>query len=800
MIVFRSLQPGLPNPPSRGMFRRHACALGVLAAVLAIGFAAAGDYGLSTDQPTQQQIGELTVRYVFGEDMRLLTKRDYRYYGAAFEVGLIAFQRLLGLTDTRHMYLSRYLLGHAFFLAGAFACYLLAQRLFKSRALALIAMLLLLCHPRMYGHSFFNSKDLPFLSMFLIALLMAHGALRRAGRVGAAADVGAFAGLGAWLGLVGTIRPMAFLLVALVALARCADFLRADWRDRVRMLACTGALALASVVAFVAGLPYLWGDPPARFAEWFDLMSDHPQVVNTVLLGERFNADQRPLAYVPVWFAVTTPVFATLLALLGGVALCVRLVARPRQALADVSVRFAVLLAACVLTTVAVVTFWVGSIYNGWRHLYFLYGPMCLGAAGGLAWLRRHAGRRLAALAGAVAALGLASAVAWMVRLHPHEHVYFNFLVDRKTPERLRTQFTLDYWDVQQKEALEFLLDAYQRKITVDGLLWQNVALLRPERRRRVATGQFAEFLDMDRYSREDQQESYVRPFHVRKVYSNTLYALARVEVDLDENSRYSADYREALSTPPAAIGPFNVHWRGHVITWLREDCEPAHGDVFNANPRLEGRFMLHVFGDNKNAPEASEAYWRYRHNEDFPFSRRGVVLRAGDSRICMVRVGLQQYDVDAILTGQSDAQGNLLWHREIGRTDSASLRRTLDRVRDAAPAAVGGFDVHLDDGALVYVKEDCAAADRARFFLHVVPFDLAAMPASTARLGFVNRDFAFATHGAVLDGVCVARARLPPFRIRGIGTGQGQTWRVDIVLPGASDQPLRGLQVRDGD
>ena len=787
------------------VFRRHAGALGILAAALALGFATAGDYGLSTDQPTQQRIAQLTVRYALGEDMRLLSEDDYRYYGAAFEVGLLAFQRLLGLTDTRDVFLSRYLLSHTFFLVGAFACYLLAHRLFKSRALALFAMLLLLCHPRMYGHSFFNSKDLPFLSMFLIALLIAHEALRRAGRGGAAGDVGAFAGLGAWLGLAGTIRPMAYLLLALVALTRCAGFLRADWPDRVRMLACSGALALASVAAFVAGLPYLWGDPPARFAEWLGLMSDHPTVVRTMLLGEHIDSDQRPLAYVPVWFAVTTPLFAILLALLGGLALCARLAARPRRTLADSSARFAALLAVCVLATVAVVTFWVGNIYNDWRHLYFLYGPICLGAAGGLAWLCRNAGRRSAALAAAVAALGLASVVAWVVRLHPHEHVYFNFLVDRKTPERLRTQFQLDYWDVQHKEALEFLLDARQGEITVDRFLWPNAALLRPERRRRVATGKFAEFLDMDYYFRENK-ESYVRPFHVRKVYSNTLYALARVEVGLDENSRYSADYREALSTPPAAVGPFNVYWHRNAITYLREDCDPAQGDVFNADPRLEGRFILHVVGDDKNAPEAGEAYWRHWHNEDFPFRHRGVVLRTGGSRICMARVGLQQYEVDAIRTGQWDAQGNLLWHHEIGRTDSASLRRALDSVRDAAPTAVGGFDVHLRDGALVYVKEECAVADRARpFFLHIVPFDLAAMPASMARSGFVNRDFAFATHGAVLDGVCVAWARLPRFRMRSIGTGQfeadgGGTWRVDIVLPGVSDQPLRGLQAQDGD
>ena len=788
------------------VFRRHCVALGILTAALALGFIAADDYGLAFDQEIQHQIGQHTVDFVLGENTDLLTRTDWRYYGAAFEVVLLAFERVLGLTDTRSIFLSRYLLSHAFFLVSAFACYLLAHRLFKSRALALFAMLLLLCHPRMYGHSFFNSKDMPFLSMFLIALLMAHGALRRAGRVGAAGDVGAFAGLGAWLGLAGTIRPMAFLLVALVALARCADFPHAGRRERVRMLACSGALALASTAAFVAGLPYLWGDPPARFAEWLGLMSDHPTVVESLFLGEWISTNQRPLAYIPVWFSVTTPVFATLLALLGGVALCARLAARPRQALADASVRFGLLLAACVLTTVVVVTFWVGNIYNGWRHLYFLYGPACLGAAGGLAWLCRNAGDRLAALARLMAILGVASALAWVVRLHPNQDVYFNFLVDRKTPERLRTQFALSHSRVRFKEGLRRLLDAHPGEIAVgDDRLWPNVAMLRPEQRRRVGRrSDFSAFFlvseprhDMDYW----RARSYVRPVHVRKVYSNTntLYALARLEVDVDEESRYRADQRAALATAPATpaggVRPFDVHWNPPTLTYLRRDCEP--GDVEDPTFPLSGphgEFFLRVFGYREDAADLSG---RYEHNEDFRFRHRGVVLREGESRTCMARVDLRDYKVDATRTGQLDADGNRLWH--VGVAHRASLRRALARVRATAPAARGGFDVHLDDGALAYVKEGCVAADQARFFLHVVPFDFAAMPPSAARRGFVNRDFSSGTHVAVLDGVCVARVRLPPFRARSISTGQfdaaGEIWRVAIVLPGGSDRASRGPQ-----
>ena len=777
-----------------------ALALGVLVAALVLGTVAAQGYGLANDQLTQYRIGQFTVDYVLGEDARLL-RHNLRYYGAAFEVALLSAERALGLTDERHVFLARYVLSHGFFLVGAFACYLLARRMFGSRALALLAMLFFLCHPRVYAHSFFNSKDVPFLGMVMIALLLAHWALRpgggRGGEAGGGAGggrVGAFAALGAWLGVAGTIRPAALLLVVLVAVARGADLRGAARRERAAILASAGALLVFCAAGFFAGLPYLWGDPLGRFAEWFALMADHTHVIGSLFLGEVISTDARPFSYVPVWMAVTTPPVVTLLALLGGVAFGARLAACPRAILGRGPGRFALLLAASAFLPVVVVTFWIGNVYNGWRHLYFLYGPLCLGAVGGLAWLRGHAGRRLARLSVVVAALGLVPAVAWGTRLHPHEHVYFNFLVDRKTPERLRALFDMDYWAVPFKEALETLLDAVPGQVPVTGPIVQSATVLPAEQRQRlVLSSDFSAYFATDyRYwwgQGEEEGPTYARPLHVRRVFANTLYAIARLEAAAGPDSRYWADYRAALSSPPVAVGPFDVHWREETLTYLRKDCAPAEveGEWFSTGAsQPEGRFFLHVLGDKKNAPATGG---RYRHNEDFQFRHRGVVFTAGPSRVCMARVSLRAFDVDAIVTGQMDAEWAPVWSRTATSADVELLRETLARVRPLQPAARGGFDVHVTEDALAYVKEDCAAQDRtSRFFLHMVPLRLGDLPRSVARRGFVNRDFAFATHGAVLDGACVARARLPSFRVRGARTGQltaggEERWRVEIDL-----------------
>ena len=45
-----------------------------------------------------------------------------------------------------------------------------------------------------------------------------------------------------------------------------------------------------------------------------------------------------------------------------------------------------------------------------------------------------------------------------MALIHPHQMVYFNFLVDRRTPEYLRTRYEMEYWGPAYREGLEHLL------------------------------------------------------------------------------------------------------------------------------------------------------------------------------------------------------------------------------------------------------------------------------------------------------------------------------------------------------
>ena len=103
-------------------------------------------------------------------------------------------------------------------------------------------------------------------------------------------------------------------------------------------------------------------------------------------------------------------------------------------------------------------------------------------------------------------------------------------------------------------------------------------------------------------------------------------------------------------------------------------------------------------------------------------------------------------------------------------------------------PVAQSRFDLYLSGNVLTYLKEPCADSDAdTRFFLHIIPANLADLPTDRRERGFANLDFSFADHGARIGDKCVVERNLPDYAIERIRTGQfvsgeGAVWRVEFA------------------
>ena len=447
MTLLRHTHPTTPEFRRGSVMRAlapHWGALLALALFLVAGLAVLDDYGAHADESAQRRNAEANLRYLADGDFDAFISGLWidhdKFYGMALEAPLLLIERAFGIDDApRAVILSRHLHFRLIFLAGGLFAYLLALRLFGSRPLALAAMLLFLLHPRLYGHSFFNNKDIPFLAMFIVALFLTHRAFKRD-------KISAFALLGAVVGMLINLRVMGVVLLAAVPALRALDFaLASGWAERKRILLTTGGFGLAGALTIYALLPYLWGRPIERSAEWWATLSNHPTVLSQLFRGTLYLSTDFPVEYLPVWFSITAPPFALLLGAVGAVGVLIRAARAPRKAQRTGGMRFGLLLVGCFALPVLAAMLLGVNIYSGWRQMFFLWAPFALLAAFGLQWLVSALGRtRLRTAACGAAGAGFAAAIISMALLHPNQQEHFNFLVDRVAPERLRSQYVCD--------------------------------------------------------------------------------------------------------------------------------------------------------------------------------------------------------------------------------------------------------------------------------------------------------------------------------------------------------------------
>ena len=628
--------------------RFHSLALIACALFLAAGLAIVDDYGVPLDVEFQRFNAIDTVNYVLHDDQTLLRTHD-RFYGVAFELPLLLLtERVLGLDDLRHVYLARCILTHLFFLIGGFCCYLLALRLSGDRLVALLVMLLFLLSPRLYAHSFFNSKDPVFASAFGMALLLVSRAFDKD-------SVGAYRWGGAAAGLLVNLRIMGVVLFAVVLVFRAWAWLRAEGPAARRRVAATiGGFALWGVVVLFISLPYLWGNPVGRLAEYWIVLADRPHISTNLFRGELFSSAALPWDYVLRWFAISQPPVTLLLGLLGLGALGLAAGgvvrrgagARPGRGLGgEAELRFGVLLATCFALPLVAFALLRPNTHDDWRHFYFLHGPFCLLATFALMGLRQLSARgvRKRWLSGAACALtaaGLGVVVVQIAQIHPNQHFYFNFLVDRKTPERLRTRYAKDYYSLTLKQGYDYTLrqtPAGARQLIRDPsgdpdfyLAGNHV----PLQWRRLPNDPFPPVL------------------HRVKVYNNTMLTVATPDltrVGPAVAEAYRALHQTATAGVPAArAGGYEVYLHGKRLTWVKEACEPG---------ALKREFRLKLYPANAYRLPDDRRKWGY-----FELSVRGVRF---DGK-CLAAARLPDFALARARLGQQTRGWKWLWEVEV--------------------------------------------------------------------------------------------------------------------------------------
>lgn len=139
-------------------------ALHLLCPFLLCGMLAFQDYGIGWDDEFARVLtGRVNLNYITNLDKTTLLFVAEKYHGPFFEILLACMERGFKMTDTANIYRMRHLVLFLVFFMALIAFYKTAIKV-VGKEYALMACLFLVLSPRIFAESFYNSKDLVFMS------------------------------------------------------------------------------------------------------------------------------------------------------------------------------------------------------------------------------------------------------------------------------------------------------------------------------------------------------------------------------------------------------------------------------------------------------------------------------------------------------------------------------------------------------------------------------------------------------------------------------------------------------------
>jgi hypothetical protein len=429
---------------------------------LSIGMLIYKDYGIPYDEESDIHIGTINYQYVFHNNPAMLTEEN-RYYGVLFEMPLYWL--------SNRFTIPRHFLIFLIFFAGSVIFFFLASHLLKNRWGGLLATAMLVTSPRIFADAFYNDKDIPFLVVTVLAiwtLILLLGTVKKYhGWISASILLSLHSIASA--AMISTRIP-GLIIIPISLMVLIISFFKSpsSWLKILAML--VGYMILTTIFT-VLFWPVLWHDPLGEFINAFNVMSKYPWEGTVLFMGRVISAAKLPWHYLPVWIGITTPLMV-LVGFVPGVCTWIKSIlngfkhrrlneSSTHEPTDSKTLEWTIVVAWLSVPIMAVFIFH-SVLYDGWRHMFFIYPAIILISLLGLRaiynWLFHLVPNKfvLNVCTGLFLLLGLAEPILFMARYHPHENVYFNVLAGN--PNTLRERFEMDYWGLSYKQAIDYIL------------------------------------------------------------------------------------------------------------------------------------------------------------------------------------------------------------------------------------------------------------------------------------------------------------------------------------------------------
>ncbi len=362
-------------------------------------------------------------------------------YGVIFELPVTAIEILLNFDHNYDVYVFRHLMTFLFFFLSMIVFFLLLKKIFKNIYISLLGPIFLISNPRIFADSFYNSKDIVFLSFFLITFYFAYSYLKK-DKIKNLILLAFFSACSINLRAIAVVIPLMVYI----------DIFFKSYQKKIFKKELIFFPILSLFFLYIIW-PLLWENPIQGLSHiiyWFK------ELPNTKITNFYLGADHyflnTPWHYLFVWILNTTPFFYLILMIAG-----IPIFLSTKVKYFNLSLVFIYAL----LIPISLVIFFNVGIYDGWRHFYFI-APfltiLCLITIDNL--IKYKINRLIKYFIIIVLISSFSKNIYDIKKLHPYQNLYFNYLFV-SNPYEL---FDKDYWGLTNRIVLENFYEKIKNK------------------------------------------------------------------------------------------------------------------------------------------------------------------------------------------------------------------------------------------------------------------------------------------------------------------------------------------------
>jgi len=448
-----------------------------------IGIYIFSDYGLSIDEDNTRIIGFLSLEPIFkifspehltkinsiisGQLDENFTLDIIPTSGVAFDLPMAFLEFIFQIEDSRQYYLLRHFFTFLFFFISSYFFYLIIKQRYNSWFYSILGTAMLIASPKIFANSFYNNKDIIFMSFFVINLYLAIKFIEKQ-------NYKTSIMFAIFSALMINVRILGLILPAIIIIIYIINILRTEKNRKKTVRPLILFLILLPVFIFLFW-PYLWNNPLENFLFSFKYLNDHILTIHTFYLGQYIFATNPPWHYHLVWILVSTPLLYLSLFSVGFSFIFLRIIKRllkieKNDSYVDLwrgnkELHDLIFFLTFLIPIIVAIDFKSIS-YDGWRHLFFIYPSLLLIALQGLHLIKIKFFKKKNNYLYILIFILVLPNIYWMYKNHPHQNIYFNFFAGKN----FNKKFEMDFSGVSNKQALEYIARGEDRNVKIFNL------------------------------------------------------------------------------------------------------------------------------------------------------------------------------------------------------------------------------------------------------------------------------------------------------------------------------------------